>query len=311
MSNNILITDSLFILPEHEARLKEAGFNLTRFNKAKASEGELCQAVQDKVGYILGGVEQVTEKVIDAANKLKVISVAAIGYPVFIPAWEYALQKGIAVTYTPDGPTQEVAEWAVTASLMMSRQFLDLGRVSQNSQFIVTKGIEGQSIGIIGLGRIGSRIADMIRSFRPKDIFYYSLHRHEDTESEMGLKYSALEDLLGVSDVIFVCLPDEAQNFITSKELDKIKKGALLVNITHPGIIVEDDLYQSLQNGSIRAISDYPMGEKFASLPLTNWYCMNTSNTVTEAGVKLMSDTVTSSIINFLATGDDQYRIDA
>jgi hypothetical protein len=70
--------------------------------------------------------------------------------------------------------------------------------------------------------------------------------------------------------------------------------------------IDEEDLLSALQQDSIRAISDYPMTNKaFTDLPVDRWYSMNTSNTVTRAGAKLMSDTVTGSIINLLSSGND------
>ena len=123
MSNTVLVTDSLFISEEHVERIEKAGFKVERLDKTDASEAELCQALKGKVGYILGGMEQVTEKVIDAADGLKVIALAGVGFEHFVPAWKYAAQKGIVVTNTPGGPTNEVAEWALTAALVMNRSF--------------------------------------------------------------------------------------------------------------------------------------------------------------------------------------------
>jgi len=65
MSNKILITDTLFITDEHVKRIEEAGYEITRLKKANATEDELISALKGKVGYILGGIEKVTDKVID------------------------------------------------------------------------------------------------------------------------------------------------------------------------------------------------------------------------------------------------------
>ncbi len=82
------------------------------------------------------------------------------------------------------------------------------------------------------------------------------------------------------------------------------------MNITHPGVIDEEALYHALESGHIRAISDHPMkDERFKTLPLDRWYCMNTSSTITEAGAKLMSDQATSSLLNVLRTGEDKYLV--
>jgi phosphoglycerate dehydrogenase-like enzyme len=306
----ILITDTLFFSKEHEERLKQAGYDFERIEKPDATEDELVKAVKGKVGYLLGGIEQITEKVIDAADRLKVISFTGIDYKAAIATWQYATQKGIAITNTPDGPTNEVTEWALTAALMMNRHFLELGRVKRDKKFLVTKGLEGQSIGIIGLGRIGSRIAEVVGAFRPANVGYNSPHRHQDKESQLNVSYFDLPDLLQHSDVIFLCADSAAKNLLDTEQFGKMKDDALLVNITHPGVIVEEALYNALAESRIRAISDHPMeNERFSELPLDRWYCMNTSSTITESGAMLMSDQATNSLLNILKTGNDEFLV--
>ena len=70
----ILITDSLFIFPEHEEKIRTAGYKIERLNEVEAGEDELIKAVKGKVGYILGGIEKITDKVVEAGAELKVIS---------------------------------------------------------------------------------------------------------------------------------------------------------------------------------------------------------------------------------------------
>lgn len=139
--SRILITDTLFFFEEHEQMLKEAGYEVERLEKPDSTEEELAEALKGKVGYLLGGIEHVTEKVIDAATELKVIGFTGIDYTGMIPAWEYATKKGIAITNTPSGPTSEASEWAVTAALIMNRHFLKLGRVNPAKKFLVTEGV--------------------------------------------------------------------------------------------------------------------------------------------------------------------------
>jgi glyoxylate reductase len=309
MSNKILVTDSLFIHDEHVKRLEEAGFEVERLDKPNPTIDELRIAIQGKAGYLLGGIERVNESIIDAADELKVISALAVGYEWFIPAWEYATKKGIAITNTPGGPTNQVAEWAVAAALAMNREIFDLGR-SGKKTFAVTKGIEGKKIGIIGVGSIGTRIGEMLQQFRPSKIYYFSRSRKFDQEKQLQLQFLELPKLLAQCDIVFLTVSDEAQNFFTSNEFGAMKDSALLVNPTHPGIVNEKDLLDALKKKRIRAISDYPMSIKeFDELPISDWYCMNGSNTLTEAGVRLMSDMATDSIINVLKTGNDKYKV--
>ena len=306
----ILITDTLFFFEEHEQMLKEAGYEVERLEKPDATEEELSEALKDKVGYLLGGVEHVTEKILDAATELKAIGFTGIDYTGMIPAWEYATKKGVAITNTPSGPTNEASEWAVTAALTMSRHFLELGRVNPVKRFMVTEGLEGQKVGIVGLGRIGSRIAELIKPFNPSEINYNSRARQEDKENELGVNYLELTELLETSDVVFLCVAGTAKNYFGKEQFDLMKKNALLVSVMHPGVIEEDALFVALKSESIRAISDYPMkDERFKVLDLDRWYCMNTSSTITHAGAKLMSDTATASLLNILRTGEDEYLV--
>ena len=101
MKGTILVTDSLFVFPEHEKVLRDAGYEIERLDKAEATEDELVHSIKGKVGYILGGIEKVTEKVIDAADSLKVIAFTGSDALSFIPAHQKATEHGITITTTP------------------------------------------------------------------------------------------------------------------------------------------------------------------------------------------------------------------
>lgn len=307
----ILITDSLFIFPEHEKMLTDSGYEIERLNKPEPSEEELAKAIKGKVGYILGGIEQVTEKVVDSSDELKAIVFTGIGYKDFIPAWEYATKKGIAISNVPDGPTHAVSEWAITMALAMNRGIFDLGRTGQKD-FMTTTGLEGQNIGIIGLGRIGKHITEMLKVFRPALVSYYSRHRHEDSEKSLNIKYKDLNTLLSESDVVFLCVSKDAgDNFLGKEELSYMKDGALLVSFVGQNYINSEALLKELQSGRIRAVSDHPLkDESSKKLPLGTWFCFNASNAFnTKTEIKLTSDMATQSILNILSTGKDQYRV--
>ena len=297
----ILITDSLFIFPEHEGMLKDAGFEVERLDKPHATEDELVVAVKGKDGYILGGIEDITQRVVDAGDKLKAIVFTGIGYKDHIPAWEYATKKGIAIANTPSAPTHAVSEWALTMVLAMNRGIFDLGRAGKKD-FMTTKGLEDQHVGIIGFGHIGQHLAEMLPVFRPASISYYSRSRHN----------KELPALLAESDVIFLCVSKDAgENFIDAAKLTTMKDDALLVSFMAPGIIDEVALLAELAKGRLRAASDSPMkSEGFKDLPLGTWHCFNGSNafnTFTE--LKLTSDMATQSMINLLKTGKDQNKV--
>jgi len=305
----ILVTDTLFIHDQHMARLHDAGYEVERLNKVQASESELIQAVKGKVGYILGGIEKVTQQVIDAADELKVISFTGIGVKDFVPAWEYAATKGIAVTNAPSGPTHPVAEWAITAALMMNRHFLELGSTG-TADFMTTPGLEGQRVGIIGYGRIGQEIARMLQPFKPSRVTYTSLHRHDDVEPLA--EFVCMEEMLGNNDVIFICVSTEAgKGYIGAHELAQLKDGTLIVSFAHDGVIDGAALLSELLAKRIRAAVDNPMKEPaFKELPLTQYFSFNGSNAFnTIAGATKTSDMAVESLLNVLQTGNDQYIV--
>src|SRR6266508_4313994 len=92
MKGQILITDSLFVFPEHESILRSEGYEIIRLDKPDASEQELIKAVEGKVGYILGGIEKVTENVINAADTLRAIVFTGADWRQFIPGHAVAHQ---------------------------------------------------------------------------------------------------------------------------------------------------------------------------------------------------------------------------
>jgi len=311
MKGKILITDSLFISHEHEEKIRVAGYEIERLDKPQATEEELIGALKDKVGYILGGIEILTDKIIDSAPALKAVVFTGIGYKGFIPNYEYVTQKGIAIGNTPDGPTFAVAEWAVTMALAMNRNIFDLGR-GGNKKFSTTKGIEGQRIGIIGLGRIGKEIIKMLQPFRSGPISYYSRHRHEGSESELGVTYSELNDVLSGNDIIFLCVSNDAGgDFIDQKKLSLIHDNALLVSFVHKEAINTKALIDELVAQRIRFATDHVIEDtSLQDLPLSTYYCSNGSTAFnTEKEIKTVSDMATQTLLNLLETGKDENKV--
>lgn len=303
----ILITDSLFIHKEHEDKLAQSGISFERLDKPQATEEEIISAIKDKDGYILGGIEKTTDKIIDAGEKLKAIVFTGIGYKDFIPNYDYVTSKNIAIANTPDAPTHAVAEWAITMALAMNRNIFDLSRTGEKS-FITSKGLEAQNIGIVGFGRIGKEIARMLEVFRPAQVSYYSRIKHND----LNITYKELPQLLAESDVVFVCVSKDAgESFIGRDELSQMKNGALLVSFAGHEIVNKEALLEQLQSGRIRAVVDNKFeNEDFKSIPLNIYQCFNASNAFnTETELKLCSDMATESMINLLKNGKDKNKV--
>ncbi len=310
MKGTILITDSLFIFPEHEKMLRAAGYEIERLDKPEASEEELVAAVEGRVGYILGGIEHVTEKVIAAASALKAIVFTGSDWRHFIPGNEAATARGIAIANAPGANSYAVAEYTLTLMLAMVRNILTLGKTG-DKKFMTSLSLREATVGIIGAGHIGKMLASMLKGLGVKEILYYSRQQHTDVEKESGATFVSLNELLERSDIVTIHVPKSAGNgFIGAEEMKRMKDGTILINCAFAGAIEAEALYAELSAGRLRAAQDEPVDERFNALPLSVWFNSNsgTAFNTSEANTKA-SDMATQSILNLLEKGEDQYKV--
>lgn len=217
----------------------------------KITSKQLAKEIKD-AEVLIAGTEKITEEVFQNAPNLKLISRVGIG----LDGIDFKLCKkfGVRVAYTPDAPTMAVAELCVA-------MILDLARQVSITDKNIRKGIwkrhmgallNGKTIGIFGMGRIGKSLIHLLASFNVKflvhdinpDIALGRLHQ---------VKFVTKVDILKYSDIISVNLPlkNDTINYITSKEFDLMQKHTLLINTARGGIINEEDLYEALKNGLI------------------------------------------------------------
>lgn len=273
---NILITDSLFIFPEHEAQLQAAGFTITRLDKPEATETELIEAVKDKDGYILGGIEKITDNVINAANKLTAICFTGSDYRAFIPGYKLATEKGIAIADCPGVNANAVAEYALTLMLSMTRELFDLGKTGTTT-FRTTSSLLNSKIGLIGMGHIGQRVAAMLKGIGVNDVYYYSRTRKPEVEQKLGIIYMPMNELLKVADIVSLHASIEAgERYFGKEQLALMHDGALLINTSFEAALDLNALYPELASGRLQAAHDGAVNEEqFKQLPLGTWFNSN------------------------------------
>lgn len=310
MKRTILVTDTLFIFKEHENILKSAGFEVKRLTNPQATEEELIKAVKDVDGYILGGIEKLTNEVIEETNKLKAIIFTGTDWAKYIPGHETATKKGIAIANCPGANSQSVAEYTITLILLMLRRVLELGNTGKET-FITTKSLSEINIGIVGLGRIGKLVTKMLKSLGAVNLFYWNRTRKLPIEKEIGIKYLPLPDLFKTCDVITNHLSSQAEQLLTSELLNNSKDGVILINTG--GHIPYDlnSLYNLLYSKKARAAFDInPSDKRFDNLPHNLWFRSNEMTAYnTLSANKLVSDMAINSIINLLTTGKDEHLV--
>ncbi len=310
MKGTILVTDSLFIFAEHESQIRAAGYEIERLDKPEASEDELIKQVKGKVGYILGGIEKITNNVVEAASDLKVIAFTGADPYGFIPAHELAIKKGIAITTTPAANSYAVAEYTLSVMLAMTRNLFELGRTGEK-KFQTTHSLSELTVGIIGMGNIGTRMAVALHALGVKKLLYTNRTRKLEIEEKTSAKFVSMDELLKQSDIVTLHVSKEiGAGFISREQLSKIKDGALIVNCGFMGGIDRAALLPELMTGRLRAAEDGPSDAAFAKLPLSAWYCSNshTAYNTFEAN-RTASDMATNSLLAILETGKDQYKV--
>lgn len=310
MKKSILITDSLFIFSEHEKMLKAAGFGIERLDTPPATEEQLVTAIKGKVGYILGGIEKVTDKVIEAGDQLKAVVFTGADWRYFIPGHVTATKRGVAIANTPGANSFAVAEYTMTLILAMVRNLFELGRMGK-VKFQATHSLNDRVVGVIGMGAIGSKVTQNLHSLGAKEILYHSRTRKPEVEKMTGARFVTIDQLLAESDVVTLHASKEAgTGYIGKDHLTRMRDGSIIVNCGFTGAIDKDALYEELESGRLRAAQDDPMDERFDSLPLSIWFNSNMHRAYnTFEANKTASDMATRSLINLLTTGKDRYRV--
>ena len=211
---------------------------------------ELKGIIKDYDALIVRSGTAVTADLIDGAGRLKVIGRAGVGLDnVDLKA---ATKRGIVAMNTPSGNTTSTAEHTMSLILALSRSIPQACASLKSGKWERSKfnGVElfDKSLGIIGLGRIGSTVARMAKGFGMK-ILAYDPFLSMDIASKMGIEIVELEQLFRNSDYITIHIPksDETTHLITAKEIAKMKKSVRIINCARGGIIKEDDLAEALK----------------------------------------------------------------
>jgi len=215
---------------------------------------ELKTIIGDYDALIVRSGTQVTAEIIDAATKLKVIGRAGVGLDnVDLDA---ATKKGIVAMNTPAGNTTSTAEHTMSLILALSRNIAQAVASVKASKWERAKftGVElyGKTLGIIGLGRIGSTVAKMAQGFGMKTIGYDPFLSAE-IAAKNGIALVDLETIYKSADYITVHIPktEETSNMIGEKEIALMKKTVRLINCARGGIIDEKALTVALKEKRI------------------------------------------------------------
>lgn len=257
---NILLLENISDAAVEE--IKNAGYGNIKKLTAALSESELIKELKDV--HLLGirSKTQITEKVIQKANKLLAIGCYCIGVnQVNMPA---ATAKGVAVFNSPYSNTRSVAELVIGLSIMLIRKISDKNKAAHDGIWLKdAKGsfeLRGKTLGIIGYGNIGSQVSVLAEALGMDVLFY-------DVESKLPLGNAqsarTLKELLSKSHIVSLHVPSDrtTQNMINASTISQMKKGAMLINYSRGDVVDIEALAQALKSGHLSgaAIDVFPV----------------------------------------------------
>jgi D-3-phosphoglycerate dehydrogenase len=216
----------------------------------RLTEDELA-GLAGNAEILIAGTEPITATVMDAAPHLKLISRVGIGLDnVDLLA---ARQRGITVSYTPEAPAPAVAELTIGLILSLLRHTHVSNLQMHRGQWerLMGRRIPEVTIGIIGTGRIGSRVLRRLAVFGSPRILVNDLDPRPNLVPELRLEWVGKEQIYREADVISLHLPltRQTRSMIGRTQLEQMKPDALLINTARGGIINESDLYDAMMAG--------------------------------------------------------------
>jgi D-3-phosphoglycerate dehydrogenase / 2-oxoglutarate reductase len=252
---NVLVTTVPFgqnnLLPIELLETAGVNYIINPLNK-KLTENELADMVSD-IDLIIAGTEVISDFVMSKAKRLKMISRVGIGLDgVDLIA---AKKRGISVSYTPDAPAPAVAELTIglLITLLRSVQVSNMQMHQGKWNRLFGKRIADTTIGVIGLGRIGSRVLNRLTVFGTPRLLVNDISPSNDLSNKFKLEWVDKETIYKESDAISLHVPltKATKNMITKKELRSMKSDAILINTCRGGTINEKDLYSVMKSGHL------------------------------------------------------------
>lgn len=246
-------------------RIPEAGLKMVlEACEAKVWEDEvppprdvLMKEIAEVDGLLCLLTDRIDAEVMDAGKKLRVISNYAVGYDnIDIPA---ATARKLIVGNTPGVLTETTADLAFTLLMASARRIVEGDKYTRAGKWrawgptlFLGYDIHHATLGLVGLGRIGSEMAKRAKGFDMK-VLYYDAFRREDLEQSLGVQYVDLDTLLRESDFVSLHTPltEQTRHLIGARELGMMKPTAILINSSRGPVIDQKALYEALRDRKI------------------------------------------------------------
>jgi len=250
-SFNVLVADA--ISEEGVKVLAETpGFEVTV--RTGMSPKELREVVGDYEGLIVRSATKVTPEVLAEPGRLRVIGRAGTGVDNI--DLEAATKAGVVVMNTPGGNSVAAAELTIAHLTALARNVsqanADLRAGRWERKKYMGAELDGKTLGVIGLGRIGREVARRAQGLR-MEVLGYDPFVSSQMAQDFGIDYAELDDLLGRSDIVSLHVPrtDDTYHMIDAAAIKKMKPGVRIINCARGGLIDEAALLEALESGQV------------------------------------------------------------
>jgi len=285
--------------------LKEAGLEVDI--KTGMNPDQLKACIGDYHGLIIRSSTKVTSDIIEAATNLKVIARAGSGLDNVDKI--AATKKGIVVMNTPGGNTITTAEHTIALIVSLARQIPQATMSTKSGKWEKKKfmGIElfNKTLGVIGIGNIGSQVAKRMQGFAMNVIAYDPFLSGERAKT-MGVEKVDLKELFRRSDFITIHTPitPETKNMINKETITMMKPGVRIINCARGGIINEKDLYDALREGKVAGaamdVFEKEPPENNLLLTLDNVICTPHLGAATKEAQENVAVAVAEQVVDYL-----------
>jgi D-3-phosphoglycerate dehydrogenase / 2-oxoglutarate reductase len=219
------------------------------------SEEELHQKIGDYDAIITRSGTRVDAPLLDCGKRLKVVARAGVG--IDNVDVHYASSKGIIVVNAPFGNTNSAAEHTMAIMLAACRKIVEANGCLKAGEWkrgpFTGSELKGRTLGIIGLGKVGGRVALRSKAFE-MDVIACDPYIAKKRGDDLGVRLVSLDELISTSDIISVHTPlnDETRGMIGDLQFEKMREGVFIVNCARGGIIDEEAMLATLESGKVR-----------------------------------------------------------
>lgn len=233
-------------------KLERAGCELIPNDLGRSLREEELRARLGGVDALITGTDEVSERALQAADRLKVISKHGVGLDGI--DLEAARARGIVVTATPGAADHSVADMALALLLAVMRRLVTACTQTREGRWpkLIGGELQGKRLGIVGLGRIGRQVARRAMGFG-MEVQAYDPLPDPDWAQRHGVRYVSLEELLRTSDVVSLHAPltAETRRLLDAERLALLRPGAVLINTARGELVDEEALLACLREGRI------------------------------------------------------------